>query len=186
MTTLSVEDRIRRIEDRQAIADLAVLYGFVMDERIVDAIPKLFTADATLRSADGVFAARGIDAIVSTYRGRFDVLGATNHYTHGHVIRFDENDPDVATGLLASHAEVVRTGKTMWVALRYRDVYRRTTEGWRFADRLMSYMYYVDVKDYDDVLKSDLRVHAYAEPAPADWPETLKGQSVEWFKAFLD
>jgi SnoaL-like domain len=183
---LSIEDRVRRLEDRQAIADLAVMYGFVMDERIADALPRLFTADATLRSADGVFAAKGIDEIVKTYLGRFDVLGPTNHYTHGHIVRFDEQDPGTATGLLASHAEVVRNNAPMWVALRYRDVYRRTDEGWRFADRLMSYMYYVDVREYAELLGEELRVRAYAEPAPADWPEILKGQSVDWLKGFLD
>ena len=90
-------------------------------------IPRLFTAGCDAESADGIFAANGIDEIVKTYQGRFDVLGPTNHFTHGHVIRFDEQDPDTATGLLASHAEVVRNDPPMWVALRYQDTYRRTT-----------------------------------------------------------
>jgi SnoaL-like domain len=178
--------RIRRIEDRQAIADLAVLYGFVMDERVIDAIPRLFTDDATLRSQDGVFGATGIAEIVRTYQGRFDALGPTNHFTHGHVIRFDESDPDRASGLLASHAEVVRNGKAMWVALRYKDTFRRTEQGWRFSDRLMSYMYYIDVNEYAAALGDTLRVRAYAEPGPADWPETLGGGSVDWLKGFID
>jgi hypothetical protein len=177
--------RLTRLEDRQAIADLAILYGFVMDERVIDAIPRLFAQDATLRSQDGVFAARGIDAIVTTYRGRFDALGATNHFTHGHIIRFDASDPDTATGLLASHAEVVRNGTPMWVALRYKDTYLRTTDGWRFADRLMSYMYYVDVHEYAAALGDSLRVRAYGDHRVADWPETLNGGSADWLNDFL-
>ena len=132
MAELALEDRIRRVEDRAAIQDLVVLYGFVMDERDVPGIHRLFAHDATLRSQDGVFAATGIDEIVKTYEGRFAALGPTNHVSHGHVVRFDDADPDVAAGLVAGHAEVVRDGKPMVVGLRYKDGYRRTAEGWRF------------------------------------------------------
>jgi hypothetical protein len=107
MAELALEDRIRRVEDRAAIQDLVVLYGFVMDERDVPGIHRLFAHDATLRSQDGVFAATGIDEIVKTYEGRFAALGPTNHVSHGHVVRFDDADPDRATGLVAGHAEVV-------------------------------------------------------------------------------
>ena len=181
----TLERRIRRLEDRAAIAELAVLYGFVMDERDVDGIRKVFCEDATLRSQDGVFAATGIEEIVRTYQGRFDALGPTNHFSHGHVIRFDDADPDSATGLLASHAEVVRDGVPMVVALRYKDRYRRTPTGWRFADRLMSYMYYVDVREYADALGVPDRVRAYGDHRPADWPEVLAGGDVGWLKEFL-
>ncbi|TKG70775.1 MULTISPECIES: nuclear transport factor 2 family protein [Prauserella] len=184
-TALTLEQRLTRIEDRTEITDLAVLYGYVMDERDVRGIRRIFCEDATLRSADGVFAASGIDEIVRVYQGRFAALGATNHFTHGHVIRFDDGDPDSAHGLLASHAEVVRDGKPMVVALRYRDRYRRTPEGWRFADRLMSYMYYVDVREYADALGDALRVRAYGDQRPADWPEVLNGGSADWLHDHL-
>jgi ketosteroid isomerase-like protein len=181
----TLQRRIARLEDRAAIADLAVLYGFVMDERDIDGIRRIFCEDATLRSQDGVFAATGIDEIVKTYQGRFDALGPTNHVSHGHVIRLDDTDPDVATGLLASHAEVIRDGKPMVVALRYKDSYRRTHTGWRFADRLMSYMYYVDVRDYADALGDPNRVRAYGDRRPADWPEVLTGSTPDWLKDYL-
>lgn len=184
--TKSLEQRIARIEDRTEIQDIGVLYGYVMDERDEDGIRRIFCEDATLRSADGVFAADGIDAIVTTYLGRFKALGPTNHFTHGHVVRFDDADPDVAYGQLASHAEVVRDGKAMVVALRYQDTYRRTSTGWRFADRLMSYMYYTEVTEYADVLGKELRVRAYGDERPADWPELLtKGHVPTWLKDYL-
>jgi hypothetical protein len=183
---LSTEERVRRLEDRAAIQDLAVMYGYVMDERVVDGIRRLFTDDAALRSADGVFAATGLDEIVKTYQGRFDVLGPTNHFVHGHVVQFDDGDPDVATGIVSSHAEVVRNDQPMWVALRYQDTYRRTPDGWRFADRLMSYMYYVDVREYAEALGQELRVRTYDQPAPGDWPQALRGESVDWVTGYLE
>jgi SnoaL-like domain len=182
----ALEQRIKRLEDRAAINDLVVLYGFVMDERDVPGIRRLFAADATLRSQDGVFAAKGIEDIVSTYQGRFAALGPTNHVSHGHVVRFDDADPDVAYGVLASHAEVVREDRSMLVGLRYKDTYRRTAEGWRFQDRLMSYMYYVDVREYAEALGHPLRVRAYGDQRPADWPEVLGSDpDIRWLTDVL-
>ncbi|MFW0783487.1 nuclear transport factor 2 family protein [Gordonia sp. CPCC 206044] len=169
----TTEDRLRRLEDRMAIQELGVLYGFIMDERDEEGIREVFCADATLRSEDGVFAADGIDAIVTTYLGRFAALGPTNHYSHGHVIRFDEADPDRATGLLAGHAEVDRNGVAMQVALRYKDVYKRVDGRWRFADRKMGYMYYMPISELPTDLGDPNSIRAYGDSRPADWPEVL-------------
>jgi hypothetical protein len=181
-----MEERIRRLEDRAAIQELGILYGFVMDERDEAGIRQIFAADATLRSQDGVFSASGIEEIVQTYLGRFAALGPTNHYSHGHVVRFDDADPDAATGLLASHAEVSRNGVAMQVALRYKDTYRRVDGRWRFADRLMSYMYYLPVAELAEGLGDRNSVRAYGDHRPADWPEALYSESGSaWLKAYL-
>lgn len=185
-TKSSIEARMGRLEDRTAIQELAILYGFIMDERDEGGIRQIFAKDATLRSQDGVFAATGIEEIVKTYLGRFDALGPTNHYTHGHVVRFDDADPDTATGLLSSHAEVARNGVAMQVALRYKDVYRRVNGQWQFADRLMSYMYYLPVTEYSEGLADRNSVRAYGDHRPADWPEALYSENGSaWLKAYL-
>lgn len=186
MSAAGIEARLRRIEDKADIEDLVVLYGFVMDERDLDGVRRLFAEDATLRSHDGVFAASGLDQILQTYQGRFDVLGPTNHVSHGHVVRFDSGNPDIARGLVAGHAEVVRNDEPMLVALRYRDVYRRTEAGWRFQDRLMGYMYYASVRNYAEALQGPLSVRAYGDKRQAHWPEALYGPSVPaWLGDFL-
>jgi hypothetical protein len=179
----SVEDRIGRLEDRADIQELAVLYGFVMDERDEKGIRDLFCEDATLRSEDGVFAATGIEEIVTTYLGRFAALGPTNHFSHGHVVRLDLADRDRATGLLSSHAEVYREGTAMQVALRYKDTYRRVDGRWRFADRLMGYMYYMPLTEMATDLGDRDSVRAYGDHRPADWPEVLYRESGNSFLA---
>ncbi|NJC71833.1 nuclear transport factor 2 family protein [Planosporangium thailandense] len=169
----SLETRVGRLEDRLAIQELGVLYGFIMDERDEEGIRQIFCDDATLRSEDGVFAANGIEEIVTTYLGRFAALGPTNHFSHGHVVRFDESDPDKATGLLAGHAEVDRNGVAMQVALRYKDAYRRVDGRWRFADRKMGYMYYMPFSELATDLGDRNSVRAYGDHRPSDWPEVL-------------
>jgi hypothetical protein len=182
----SLETRIKYIEDRQEISDLVFMYGVIMDERDFDGIDRLFSPDATLRSADGVFGADGLQEIRDTYQGRFDALGATNHFTHGNVIRFDDEDPDHAFGFVVGHAEVNRDGTAMWVALRYKDEYIRTAKGWQFKARVMSYMYYTPVEQYAKVLVTDNRVLAYGEATQGDWPDALRpGGDVSWIQDWI-
>lgn len=184
--SVSLEQRIQRLEDRAEIQELAVLYGYIMDERDEKGIREIFMENATLRSQDGVFAAEGIDAIVDTYLGRFKALGPTNHYSHGHVIRFYEDDPDAAFGLLASHAEVVRNDVPMQVALRYKDEYRRVNGKWMFSDRLMSYMYYMPLSEMPKSLGDRNSVRAYGDERPSDWPESLYSETgSQWLHRYL-
>lgn len=166
--------RLQRLEDRLDIAELVALYGFVMDERDLELVGEIFCPDGAVRSPDGVFRAVGIDQVRSAYQARYDVLGPTNHVSHGHVVRFDPADPDRARGLVSAHAEVVRHGGTKVVALRYEDVYHRHDGRWRFEDRVMSYLYYLPVADYDAGLRAEDPMRADAgSPRAADWPWVL-------------
>ena len=185
-TTLTLEDRIKRLEDKDQIRDLIVMYGIIMDEHDFEGIERLFTKTASLTSADGVFSAHGIDAIKSTYQDRFAVLGASNHVTHGNVVRFADDDPDQATGVVTSHAEVSREATALIAALRYKDKYQRTSLGWQISEREMSFMYYVSFDEFKDALVSDERVRVYGDRRAADWPERLNtGDSPKWIKEYI-
>ena len=162
------------------------MYGVIMDERDFPGIERLFTRDGILRSADGVFDANGIEEIKGAYEKRFDVLGATNHVLHSHVIKFSDDAQDEARGLVISHAEVSRNSEASVVALRYQDEYRRTSVGWQLSFREMSYMYYVAIGDYQEALVSDNRIWIYGDKKPADWPEKLiSGKSPDWIRDYL-
>ena len=58
-----LEERIKRLEDKDEIRDLVIMYGIIMDEHDFEGIERIFTKDASLTSADGVFSASGIEAI---------------------------------------------------------------------------------------------------------------------------
>lgn len=169
---LTLEERIRRIEDRLEIRELAGRYGFAVDDRNIGELERLFTPEATFRSKDGVMDARGRVAVMEQFRGRFSVLGPSNHFTHDHLIAFGDS-PDCATGLVSSHAEVWRNGQALLGSLRYEDVYQRHEGRWCFSDRLLSFFYYMPVVEYADGLGSRLRMRAYGDQRPADFPEAL-------------
>ena len=174
-TNADLEARIRRLEDRVEIGELIARYGLVMDNRDVLAMGDLFTADVIIESADGVMNIRGREAAVDLFRGRFRVLGPSNHFSHDRVLTFDDSNPDEATGLVLSHAEMNRKGMAMLAAIRDHDSYRRDAGRWRFARRLLTFMYYVPAAEYLDALGAGLgaRNRAYDAPRAADWPEGL-------------
>lgn len=169
----SLEDRIARLEAESQIRQLIARYCFTIDDRDLDGIRALFAHDATLKSADGVMNATGVDAIMEQYHGRFDVLGPGHHFMHDVQIDFVGDGKSEATGRVIGHAELWRAGKMMVTAIRYADKYRNTDDGWKFAERTISFLYYVPISEYPDILATPNRNHAYAEPKPADFPETL-------------
>lgn len=164
--------RIRVLEDRAALRELVARYGFAVDDRDIEALAQLFTPDAVFRSRDGVMNARGRAAIVEQFHGRFAALKVTNHIAHDQVLQFGEN-PDLANGLVSSHAEVWRNGQALIAALRYEDSYVRHEDSWCFAERTLSFLYYLPVEQYREGLGSALRMRAYGDQRPADYPEGL-------------
>lgn len=165
----TLEDRIARVEDRLAIRELVSRYNIAIDNRDLQTVGSLFTENAFFGSIDGAMGATTPKGIVDQFKERFSVLGATNHFTHDQVITFES--PKRARGVVASHAEVWRKEKAMITALRYADVYEKADGVWRFADRRLSFMYYLNVEDYTSLLGVRDRNLAGATPKPADWPE---------------
>lgn len=170
---MSLEARIARLEAESQIRQLIARYCFTIDDRLRPEIAALFTDDATVRSADGVMNATGIDAIMQMYEGRFAALGPGAHYMHDVQIDFVGDGTEEAHGRVSGHAELERNGQMMACSIRYRDVYRNTAQGWRFHDREISFLYYVPVGDYPGILLGRDRNRAYDQPKPADFPEAL-------------
>lgn len=170
MTDIST--RVARLEAESQIRQLIARYCFHIDDRDIDALRCIFTPDACLRSRDGVMSANGVDAIIEQFHGRFDVLGAGQHFMHDQIIEIAP-DLQTATGRVSGHAELWRTGKMMVTALRYDDLYRATPDGWKIADRTINFLYYVPLSDYPDILRTKDRNRAYPTPQAADFPENL-------------
>jgi len=169
---LDIHQRVRQLEDRAQLRELVARYGLAVDDRDLEALATMFTPNASFRSQDGVMNARGRAAVLEQFRGRFAALKATNHFVHDQILSFGP-DPDTATGLLTSHAELWRNGQAYIAALRYQDTYRRHEGQWCFGDRLLSFLYYLPVEEYAQGLGSVLRMRAYGDHRPADYPEAL-------------
>lgn len=170
---MNIEQRIARLEARAEIRELIAHYCFTIDARDIDGIGQCFTRDGSFRSQDGIMNATGREAVIAQFHARFAALGPSNHFTHDHIIRFDDADAGRASGIVNSHAEVVRNDEAMWASLRYHDEYAYEEGRWRFRDRSLAFFYYLRPLDYTDVMKDSLRNRAYAAAFPADFPEGL-------------
>lgn len=169
----TLERRVRTLEDRLALRELAARYAVSMDNRDLEGLGQLFTIDGRLRTQDGAMDLEGRDAIVEAFRGRFVHMGPSNHFCHDHLVQFDESDPDLASGMISAHAELSMGGRALVAAIRYQDTYRRETGNWRFSSRLATFFYFMPADEYTAILGTALRVRVRPEPAPADYPEAL-------------
>lgn len=161
--------RLRKLEALESIRDLSARYVFSVDDRDLDGVAACFAENARFRSRDGKMNAVGRIAIMEQFQRRFSVLGHGAHYTHDHLIRLDD-DANAGRGLVSLHAELMRNGKPMLAALRYEDAYCIEEGRWKFADRLLSFLYYLNTEDYLAYFPVRARNRAYEEPLDADLP----------------
>lgn len=173
-STDALEARIARLEARVAIRELIARYCFTVDARDVAGLGECFTHDGRFRSLDGKMDAVGREAVIEQFHARFAVLGPSNHFTHDRLLEFVPGETHRARGLVNAHAEVVRNGEPLWASLRYHDEYRLEEGRWRFADRVLEFFYYLNPRQYGEVMLSAQRNRAYPTPHAADYPERLE------------
>jgi len=84
----TVEQRLQRFEDEQAVRDVVVQYAFSYDSADVDGVMMLFTDDAVLVNARGTFSGR--QAIDDNYRWVNAQRTAGFHFITNTLVRIDE------------------------------------------------------------------------------------------------
>ena len=165
--------RIDRLESRYAIAELVAAYGRACDDHNMSLLMSLFTDDACMDTPSGLMRADGSAAIRAMFEDVLATRGPSFHWSHDHTVSFDEEDPDLASGLILSHAETSPGGVVSVAAMRYEDVYRREAGEWKFARRTLHFLYYVPVTEFASCLNRAERLYVGGEPRAADYPESL-------------
>lgn len=172
---MTIEQRLDRIESRFAIADLVSAYCVAYDDHDLPAMRALLTDDVSFRSRDRTLDITGADALVELFGRMFATRGISCHWTHDHVIRFDDADPDRATGLLIGHAEMTPNRVATLAAYRYQDIYVRADGAWKFAERELSFLYNLPLTDYLAQIPTAERVASPSGWRGADYPDWDKG-----------
>jgi len=92
--------RLRRLGDRQELADLIARYGIAVDDRDMNTLGDLFSRSATVQQLAGPF--NWADAVIAFYRGRafFSQFGQPTTTSH-HTVDFLSDEE--ATGVVAAH-----------------------------------------------------------------------------------
>ncbi len=165
--------RIDRLESRHAIAELISVYGIACDDHDIPRLMGLFTPNAEFDTKSGLMHAKNLAAIEQMFIEAFKIRGPAFHWSHDHIVEFDETNADRALGTVLSHAETTPNGEPSLAAMRYEDEYKRVKSRWLFRKRTINFLYYVPAKDYLTALNKRERVTVAGNRLPADYPENL-------------
>lgn len=179
MGTIDTETRIDRLESRFEIAELVGAYCTTCDARDMPGMAALFTDDVEFVSSDGGMNSKGVDDVIAMFNRVLGIRGPGYHWTHDHTVKFDADNPDLATGTVQAHAETTPNHVVSISALRYHDTYRRDDGIWRFAKRSLTFFYYIPLAEFLDRFKEPKRFLAPDGWRAADYPEKLDSWK-EW------
>jgi hypothetical protein len=136
-TTLTLEERITRLEDIHEIGQLRARYCQALDDGRWEDLADTFTED-------GAFVG------LSTARGRAEMLeffpqlnsSPVTSWWHFSSNETVELDGDSATGTTWLLQPCVVDGESQIAAGRYEDTMVRTAHGWRFQERRVSFFFW--------------------------------------------
>lgn len=164
----SLEDRIRRLEDRAEIQDLVAIYFRATDDDDLTTLGQCFTEDARFVAAGfaGGENRDGVIAFLAAARATMRQTVHTPNYVH---IIF--NDGDHASGTVMAHLEIGLAETTVYAAVRYIDSYRREQGAWRIERREMRAVHLGSWANVAQSLVNPLNVcWPGGEPAASDFP----------------
>jgi uncharacterized protein (TIGR02246 family) len=164
----SLEDRIRKLEDRAALQDLVADYFKATDDDDYGALAACFAEDASF-VASGFDGGGGREGIITFLRTARAGMGQTVHTPNYVQLRF--TDDDHASGVVGAHLELGMGDQTVYAAVRYLDSYTLVEGRWQISSRDMKVIHVSPWADVGTSLSSPLNVRwPGADPAPSDFP----------------
>ena len=158
---------VRRVDDRQQLAELISRYGMAVDDRDFDTVGRLFAPDGEFHGV------KGRQTVVDFYRGRAATFSTSYH--DAQTWHFDFQSDTRASGVVNAHAELCISGRTYRLGLRYLDTYTKGSEGWMFQSRTLKFRYALPFDEMGEGLDDPMRVRwPGVQPQAADLPDKLQ------------
>lgn len=138
----TAEQRLRRLEDVDAINQLRARYCHLLDERAWDEFVDLFTPDGSFR---GLAEANGHDELKTFFGKTVPRLGEGfwHFCTNGTI----DVDGDRATGRISMEYLSVKQGVSYVSAGHYDDVLVRVGDQWKFKSRDLTFYYFAPLTE---------------------------------------
>ena len=133
----TIEERIRALEDREAIRELTARYCQLAVGGRAEEIAALFTREGVMESGDSCV--RGQGPLLELYRSSFQTLRPIPS-VHNHVV---ELAGDRATGFCSIELRMVENGEAVTAAGHYEDAFEREGGVWKFAHRKLIFYHRV-------------------------------------------
>lgn len=137
-----LEERIRRLEDAEAIRTLDAVYCRLLDDGDWPGLVALFTTDGTF---DGLSAVTGHDALLAFFGGLADA-GLSTFWHHVTNLEIDVDGDRAAVRSMLWQPCVV-DGVPHVAAGRYADRLVRTPEGWRYSRKQVRFFYWAPLTE---------------------------------------
>lgn len=132
-------DDLRRLVDRQAIADVIHAYCRNVDLVRPEAVAALFTTDCTVDYGPGLGPpTHGSAELQRRLAAGLPRFAATSHHVSNIEVDVDDagDEAETVTYLYAWHRyDDARPDAQLWA--RYHDRFVRTVDGWRIAERVL-------------------------------------------------
>ena len=129
---LSLEERVQRLEDLEAIKQLKALYCEICDDaHDPDRIVTIFTEDG-IWEGKGIGTANGHAEIRKLFEGFREMMSFTQHMTMNPRIEVN-GDEASGTWYFFGPFTFPATKQAKWQAARYHEVYRRVNGEWKIA-----------------------------------------------------
>lgn len=163
-----LEQRVRRMEDRWAIQELAIRYFRAADDDDFALIGECFAADASF-TAGGFTGGSSREEIVDFIRNERQNMTKSIHTFNSMLLDFQGDD--AATGVIAAHLELGMGGATQFAGVRYYDSFVRLDGRWWIKSAEMKTIH---VGPWDKAVSSlteELRVRwPGVDPGPSEVP----------------
>jgi SnoaL-like domain len=164
----SLEDRVRKLEDRAALQDLVTTYFRATDDDDYETLEACFAPDARF-AASGFDGGGGRDGVIAFLKTARAGMGQTVHTPN--YVQLDFKDDDTATGVVGAHLELGIGGQTIYAAVRYLDEYARIDGRWFIKSREMKAIHVGPWSDVGTSLSTPLNVRwPGGEAGPSDFP----------------
>ena len=138
-----LEQRIRALEDRESIRDLANTYAhLVWQNKPLDAVD-LFAIDGVVDMGPDGGVVRGRENLRAIYTEKVSEM-LLHPFVHNHLI---ELNGDIATGIAYVDLRCVREGQSLMGSGFYNDKYIREEGEWKFQERVLTMCYLVPPGD---------------------------------------
>ncbi len=138
----SLDRRLRLLEDIEAIRDLRMRYHYCINEGEWGGVVDLYTEDAHV-AIPPVVDVIGKEAIDRFYRTLPDNVDIVKQFIHNHMV---EVRGDEAEGVSYLDARYGGDGKSLLVAGRFKERYRRVGDGWKISETLVELFFSAPVE----------------------------------------
>ncbi|MGI9624041.1 MAG: nuclear transport factor 2 family protein [Acidimicrobiales bacterium] len=127
-------DALQELLDRQAIVDLTIAYGWILDHGPREDLRNVFTEDAVAIYVGRTF--EGVDSIISKVDQSLGRLSISQHLVSNQQVDIDGDSAKCRCYLQAQHTlHGTEGGDNFIMAGRYEDDVVRTPSGWRISRR---------------------------------------------------